>query len=63
MTTTNKPGRPSVDPADRAPTVYMKVALSPTLYDKSYAAARRLRMTLPELIRLALARELTRPDR
>ena len=61
--TTNKPGRPSVDPGDRAPTVYMKVALSPTLYDKTYDAARRLRMTVPELIRLALSRELTRPDR
>jgi len=60
MTTTNKPGRPSVDPTDGSPSVYLHVTLNAALYDKSYAAARRLRMTVPELIRLALRREITR---
>jgi len=60
MTTTNKPGRPSVDPTDRSPSVYMHVTLNAALYDKAYATAQRLRMTLPELIRAAVRREIAR---
>jgi hypothetical protein len=64
VTTTNTPGRPRVDPADRAPSVYAHVTLNADLYDRAYAAARRERLTMPEFIRLALRRELARaPDR
>jgi hypothetical protein len=58
--TPNTPGRPRVEPTDRAPSVYLHVTLNAALYDKSYDAARKRRMTVPELIRHALRRELAR---
>ena len=61
--TTNKRGRPPLDPSNRsAASVYTHVTLPAVLYDKAYADARRHRMTLPEWIRYTLRRAPAAPD-
>jgi hypothetical protein len=61
----NKPGRPRVEPSDRAPSVYLHVTVSATLYDKAYVQARAARQTVPEWIRQTLTDATTKggPDR
>jgi hypothetical protein len=55
MTSTpNRGGRPPVDPNDPAPSVSVHVKLPARLYDKSYAEARRQRLSVPEFIRQAV---------
>ena len=63
MTPPNKPGRPPLDPSDRAPSVYLRVTVSATLYDKAYAQARAARLTVPEWIRDTLKEATKDPDR
>jgi len=54
--TPNKPGRPPLDRTSRS--VNVNVYMPATMYDKSYQAARRQRVTVAEWIRAAIRRTL-----
>ena len=54
-------GRPPLDPAD--PSVKVTISLPTTQFDKYCATARRQDLSLPEVIRRAMADKRTRKNR
>lgn len=52
-----KRGRPALEPGQ--PSTDVIVAMPPALYDRVYQAARLERVSVPEVIRRALKRELS----
>jgi len=54
--TPNKPGRPPIDRS--SPTIDVTLRLPTNLYDKSYRAARRERLTVAEWFRAAIRRAM-----
>jgi len=61
--TPRKTGRPPIDPADPSPSAKVQLRLPARLYDKSYAAARRQRLSVPDWIRLTLHRATLPPPK